>query len=306
MVPDSSVSIVIPAYNEATTIADVLQQIRNISEEWEILVVDDGSTDDTAAVAEATGAKVVRHPYNLGNGASVKAGALAATRDYLVFMDADGQHPPESIPKLLEHLGEYDMVVGARTKKSKTSAVRNFGNKILIGIAELITGNTIDDLTSGFRAVARSRFFEFYHLYPKRYSYPSTITIAMFRSGYYVKFIPMDEIVARQGGKSGISPVRDGLKFINIMLRLTMMFAPQRLLTPMAASCFGFGVAFAIFQLIYAKGIKSASLFLMISGVIFFVIGLLAQQLVMLRDGLTVSESVKSRMKSGASSDTSE
>lgn len=231
------ISIVIPAFNEAASIGSLVRRIKDCdsTRDFEVVVVDDGSNDDTAAVAEAAGATVVRHPYNLGNGASVKSGAAAAAGDVLVFMDADGQHLPEDIPKLLAFIDEYDMVVGARTGDSDVSRLRAVGNYALIKVAEFLVDRKIQDLTSGFRAVKRERFEEFSHLFPQRYSYPTTITMALFSSGRFVKYVPLPSIRRRQAGLSNIQPLRDGLRFLVIMLRIIVLFNPLKIFLSLGA-----------------------------------------------------------------------
>lgn len=279
----TSVSVVIPALNESMTIAAVVRQVLNVDPSYEVIVVDDGSSDDTAAVAHAAGARVVRHPYNLGNGASVSSGSLVASGDVVVMIDADGQHPPESIPTLLAHIGEFDMVVGARTKNSQTSKFRNFGNFFLNRIGCWVSGHPIVDLTSGFRAIKRSHLLEYLHLFPARYSYPTTITMAMIQGRHFVKYVPLDLIRKREHGKSNIKPVRDFIRFVNIMFRLLILFSPQKFFLPLsfAAAISGFGLG--VFQLLKFGGIFGSSQLLLLSAVYFFCFGLLAEQLSTLR-----------------------
>lgn len=275
------VSIIIPAFNEAENVGGIVSRIRSLpaTRDFEVVVVDDGSTDATAQAAEAAGARVVRHPYNLGNGASVKSGASAATGDVLVFMDADGQHPPEDIEKLLAPLGEYDMVVGARTGESDVSRFRAVGNAMLIKLAEFLVERRIDDLTSGFRAVKRECFEEFSHLFPQRYSYPTTITMAFFSAGRFVKYVPMPGIRRRQGGVSGIKPFRDGMRFLAIMLRMIVLFNPMKVFLPLGILSVTVGVVTAFHDIFTQWRINASSVLTITVGAFVFFFGILVDQL---------------------------
>ncbi|GFK94866.1 Undecaprenyl-phosphate 4-deoxy-4-formamido-L-arabinose transferase [Fundidesulfovibrio magnetotacticus] len=275
------VSIIIPAYNEAENIGGVVSRILSLEalRGYEVVVVDDGSADDTARAAEAAGARVVRHPYNLGNGASVKSGAAAANGDVFVFMDADGQHLPEDIPKLLEHVGDYDMVVGARTSESDVSRFRAFGNRVLIATAQFLVGRKIDDLTSGFRAVKRAAFEDFAHLFPQGYSYPTTITMALFSAGRFVKYVPLPTIRRRQGGASNIQPVRDGLRFLFIMLRMIMLFNPFKVFLPLAGLFLTLGLLNGLHDAWALQKITASSMLSLILGFFLLFFGIMTDQI---------------------------
>ncbi|KAF5041006.1 Undecaprenyl-phosphate 4-deoxy-4-formamido-L-arabinose transferase [anaerobic digester metagenome] len=275
------VSIIIPAYNEADNVGDIVARIRAqpAAADWEIVVVDDGSADATADAAETAGARVVRHPYNLGNGASVKSGASAASGDVFVFMDADGQHRPEDIEKLLEPLGEFDMVVGARTGESDVSRFRALGNALLIRLAEFLVERRIDDLTSGFRAVKRECFEEFSHLFPQRYSYPTTITMALFSAGRFVKYVPMPGIRRRQGGVSGIQPFRDGFRFMAIMLRMIVLFNPMKIFLPLAVLAAVYGLANGLHDIFVLWKLTASTVLTIVLGAFLFFFGIVADQL---------------------------
>lgn len=277
------VSVIVPALNEAAVIGDVVQRIRAVDPAYEIIVVDDGSTDETAARAREAGADVIHHPYNLGNGASVSAGCQLALGDVVVMIDADGQHPPEQIPALLEHIGPYDMVVAARTANSNTSRVRNFGNFLLNRIARWIARHPIEDLTSGFRAIKRAHLLEYVHLFPARYSYPTTITMAMIQGRHFVKYVPVDAIGRRRHGTSNIRPVRDFIRFLNIIMRLLIIFSPQRFFLPVAGVTFVIGAAMSAYQLTVLGGLFGSSLLMLLSAVYIFCFGLLSEQLAALR-----------------------
>ena len=278
-----SLSVVIPAYNEETTIARIVREVRQFCDADEILVVDDGSTDGTAAEATAAGALVVQHPYNIGNGAAVKTGIRNARGDILLFMDGDGQHSPEDIPKLLAHAGTFDMVVGARTKNAKVSAFRSIGNWGLVKVAEYLSGHSIPDLTSGFRAFRRDRILRYIHLLPNRYSYPTTSILAFLQAGYTIKYVPMDTVRKRQAGTSNIAPFRDGFRFMNIMLRIIMLFAPQKIFIPASLGLLTLGLGLLGHNIIVQNNINDASIIVITVGSFTFFFGLLADQIAHIR-----------------------
>lgn len=287
MISYRDVSIVIPARNEEATIGEVLARISQVSGDFEVIVCSDGSTDATAERArEMKGTLVIEHPYSLGNGAAVKSGALKASRPYVVFLDADLQHPPEDIPLLLAHLPAYDMVVGARTRACKTSMHRSLGNAVLTWVARRIARHPIEDLTSGFRAVKKDIFLKFAHLYPLGYSYPSTSTLAFLCSGYFVKYVPLPNITARTSGASAIRPLPDGFVFLHIILRIIMTFSPHKLFYPISFFFFVLGVFFSAMQLLAGGAIRSTGIILLISSLVVFLNGILADQLARLRKDL--------------------
>lgn len=279
MVSHKDVSILVPAYNEEDSIGLLLERIHAFSDDFEIVVCSDGSTDKTAEIARSMGAVTVEHVYNLGNGASVRSAAKAATREYFVVLDADLQHPPEEIDNLLEFLPKYDLIIGARTSKSDTETIRNVGNAVLNLTAETLSGHKIQDLTSGFRAMTRDLYFRFEHLYPLRYSYPSTITIASLLTGAFVKFVPIDSICKREKGNSNIRVINEGIRFMSIILRIVMTFKPEKVFLPISLFFLTIGVIVAILQLSYSGGIHSTAVICIIVGIFFFLNGLLAAQL---------------------------
>lgn len=286
-----SVSCVIPAYNEGPAVQPVVRYICQHFPNFEVLVIDDGSKDETARYAEEAGATVIRHTYNIGNGAAVKTGIRAAKNEIVLMLDADGQHPPEAIPELLVHMAHYDMAVGARTKQSNVSKFRSFGNWGLISIAEFLTGHTIPDLTSGFRAVKRSVLMEFIHLFPNQYSYPTTITMSMLKTGYFVKFVPIPAITRRETGQSGIRPFRDGMKFINIMVRIIMLFDPQKIFMPIGLSLLALGAGIALFQIMDKSTVTGSALLTFLSGLFVLMFALVADQVAALRREMNRSRS---------------
>ena len=228
-----NLSIVLPAYNEAAIIGKIVRRLRDLFPESDIVVVDDKSQDDTAYNAHEAGARVVRHHYNMGNGAAIKTGARNALRDVIVFMDGDGQHDDRDIPKLLDKIEEgYELVIGARAPDTQANWVRALGNKMLNKFASLMTGFPILDLTSGFRAVRRKTFQDFIYLLPNGYSYPTTSTMAYLRSGLPVHYIP---IRARSRvGKSKINLLKDGARFLVIIMKVTTVFSPMRIFLPVS------------------------------------------------------------------------
>jgi glycosyltransferase involved in cell wall biosynthesis len=278
-----TVSILIPAHNEEKGIRDIVARIRVVGPDYEIVVVDDGSRDNTRQAALDAGAtKVVSHPYNIGNGAAIKTGSRAVTGDIVVMIDADGQHPPENIPLLLEKMDRYTMAVGARTTKSRVSQYRSIGNLIMKRLAMYLTEAYIADLTSGFRAIHRDVLLEYVHLFPNTYSYPTTITMSLLKDGYPVAWVPMDDIGKRTSGQSGIRPVRDGIRFIAIMIRVIMLFSPQKVFLPIGMLFLVFGAYLSIFTIQRDRLEPSAVLIVMI-GVFVLLFGLIAEQLSTIR-----------------------
>lgn len=273
-----SLSIVLPARNEAPALRSFLVQIRARMPQAELIVVDDGSTDDTAAVAEAAGARVVRHPYGMGNGAAIKRGARAAKGEVIVFLDADGQHDPADIPRLLAKLDEgYDMVVGARSHASQASVGRRLANGLYNRLASYMTGHRIADLTSGFRAVRTRKFREFLYLLPNGFSYPTTITMAFFRSGYPVAYVP---ITAHQRiGKSHIRPLHDGIRFLLIIFKIATLYSPLKLFGPVALAFFAAGLGWYAHTYLTEGRFTNMSALLLSASVIVFLIGLISEQI---------------------------
>jgi glycosyltransferase involved in cell wall biosynthesis len=281
------ISIVIPAHNEQVVIGDVLDEL-SVGNYHEIIVVDDGSTDKTVEIAERHGARVLRHPYNIGNGAAVKTGIRAATGDIIVLMDADRQHPPSDVPRLLAQIGNYDMVVGARTSASDATWQRRIANKVFNTYASYIVGYPIPDLTSGFRAIKAQLLKKFVYLLPNAYSYPSTITIAMFRSGFRVCYVPVNSPASRSG--SSIRPLKDGFRFLMTITRLGTMFVPLKIFLPVSLLFFLTGASYGAWLLLYRARFSNMAAMLITIGIVIFLMGLIAEQIALFRMAGTSNE----------------
>ena len=274
-------SIVLPAKNESaaigSTVAGIRQQYPDTAE-VEVLVVNDGSSDDTAAVAQAAGARVVHHPYSKGNGAAIKTGARAAQGEVLVFMDADGQHDPADIPRLLDKLNQgHDMVVGARQKGSQASVGRGLANGLYNRLASWMTGHKVEDLTSGFRAVRADKFREFLYLLPNGFSYPTTSTMAFFRAGYSVAYVPIH--AAKRIGKSHIRLLRDGTRFLLIIFKIGTLFSPLKIFAPVALVMFLLGTGWYGWTFFTLHRFTNMSALLYTGSVMTFMMGLISEQI---------------------------
>ncbi|THU03706.1 glycosyltransferase family 2 protein [Lampropedia puyangensis] len=273
-----NVSIVLPAKNESAAVGITIANIRKEHPDAEIIVVNDGSSDDTAAVAAQAGAKVINHPYSKGNGAAIKTGARAATGDVIVFMDADGQHDSADIPRLLEKMAEsYDLVVGARQKGSQASVGRGLANKLYNKLASYMTGHKVEDLTSGFRAVRASKFREFLYLLPNGFSYPTTSTMAFFRAGYSVSYVPIH--AAQRIGKSHIRLLRDGTRFLLIIFKIGTLFSPLKLFAPIALLMFVLASGWYGYTFVTIGRFTNMSLLMYVGSVSVFLMGLISEQI---------------------------
>jgi len=277
MAAPAEVSIVIPAFNEAEAIGPLIRDLRAEASWHEILVIDDASTDDTAALAEAAGARVVRQPYNKGNGAAVKAGIRAATGTFLLIVDGDGQHKPSDAVRLASHLGTYDLVVGARSSATQAGPVRRIGNAMLNRLAGYLAERAIPDLTSGFRGARVDLLREFLFLLPNGFSTPTTTTMAFIKAGYSVHFEPVD--ARPRTGQSKIRLSSDGVKFLLIILRVITIYSPMRIFLPVAGVSFAVGAAYAAWTIATQMHIANASVLLIMFGVVVFLVGLVSEQL---------------------------
>ncbi len=272
-----SLSIVIPAKNEAENLIGFLPRLLAVMDDAEIIVVNDGSTDDTVKICEQHGVTVVTHPYSKGNGAAIKTGAKAARGDTIVFLDGDGQHKPEDIPKLLEMLDTgYDMVVGARDKQSQADSFRAIANGVYNRLSSAITGHKIQDLTSGFRAVRAEKFKEFLYLLPNGFSYPTTCTMAFFRAGYSVGYLTIE--TEQRLGDSHISLLKDGVRFLLIIFKVGTLYSPLKIFLPVAVGFFGAGLLNYVYTYTTQGTFTNMSAVLLMTATIVFLIGLVSEQ----------------------------
>ncbi len=279
---NSKISIIIPAYNEAQTIGSIVSRILELYPEFEVLVVNAGSTDDTGDIAREAGAYVYSHPYNVGNGAAIKSGIRNASGEILVFMDGDFQHTPEDIGELLQYLPDYDMVVGARSSRDQASLGRAAGNKIYNLLASYVTKFPVSDLTSGFRAVKFNIARSLLYLLPNTYSYPTTLTLGVLRSGRSVKYIPV-KIDARKMGKSNISFFRDGVRFFMIISRICTLYSPMRIFLPVSFMLFLLGLLNYIYTFITQGRFTNMSALLFVASIIVFMMSLVSEQICQMR-----------------------
>jgi glycosyltransferase involved in cell wall biosynthesis len=274
-------SVVIPAMDEGASIGRVVAELHEAARWHEILVVDDGSCDDTGQRAAEAGARVVRHPYNKGNGAAVKTGIRHATGRFVLIADADGQHRPADAARLVARLDEYDLVVGARSSASQASVSRRAGNALLNGLASYLTGRRIPDLTSGFRAARRECLVEFLHLLPNGFSTPTTTTLAFLKAGYSVWFEPID--AAQRAGASKIKLASDGVSFFLILLKVITIYSPLRIFVPVSAAAFIAGSGYALWTIATQSHVTNSSVLLILLSVVIFLMGLVSEQVSSLR-----------------------
>jgi len=279
---ENDVSVILPACNEAGSIGTLVSRIRHLYPDYEVIVVNDGSSDETADVAREAGALVYSHPYNVGNGAAVKSGIRIASGEILVFMDGDGQHNPEDIARLLEPFPEYDMAVGARPHGRQSSLIRGVGNRFLNWLASYVAKFGVQDLTSGFRAVKAETVRRFLSLLPNTYSYPTSLTLGVLREGWCVKYIPVN-VRARTGGRSRIRLLRDGSRFIMIIAKICTLYSPLRIFLPVSLFAFLLGLGYYIYTFITMGRFTNMSALLFTTSVIIFMMGLVSEQITQMR-----------------------
>jgi glycosyltransferase involved in cell wall biosynthesis len=277
----STVSIVIPALNEEDAIGDVVSALRAEASWREILVVDDGSRDETGPRAAQAGADVVRHPYTKGNGAAVKTGIRRAQGEFVLIIDADGQHAPSDARRLVQRLGEYDLVIGARTAQTQATVGRRLGNQLLNRLASHLTGRLVTDLTSGFRGARREHLREFLHLMPNGFSTPTTTTLAFIKAGYNVAFEPVD--ARARIGRSKIRFARDGARFFLILLKVITIFSPLRVFAPISVASLLLGVIYGVMNFAMYGRIPNGAVILILFAVMVFLVGLISEQISALR-----------------------
>ena len=275
-------SIVIPVYNEAETLSALLGKVQALKlPQAEVIIIDDGSTDASADVALNSGASVIRHPYNIGNGAAVKSGIRAARGKFIILMDGDGQHKPEDIPKLLREASNYHMVVGARAKGSKLRFHRYAANLLYNWLASYVTKFKVQDLTSGFRVLTRREALRFIDLLPNTFSYPTTLTLAFLRSGFTVKYVPVQTLY--RAGQSKISLIADGIRFLLIISKIATLFSPFRVFLPVSVLFFLLGASNYLYTYITERRFTNMSVFMFTTAVIIFMLGLISEQIALLR-----------------------
>ncbi len=274
-------SIVIPAFNEAASIGPLVTALRGASTWHEILVIDDASTDATAVEAAAAGARVIRHPYNKGNGAAVKTGIRHATGAFILIMDGDGQHRPSDAARLVSHLDAYDLVIGARARHSHANLARRVGNDALNRVAGYLAERPIPDLTSGFRAAKKECLLEFLHLLPNGFSTPTTTTLAFMKAGYSVRFEPVEAAERRGSSKINLGP--DGVRFVLILLKVMTIFSPLRIFLPISAAAFLLGAGYAVWTIVTQSHVTNSSVLLILVSLVIFLVGLVSEQISSLR-----------------------
>jgi len=274
-------SVIVPALNEEGAIAEVVARLQSGGPWHEIIVVDDGSTDATGERARAAGAIVVRHPYNKGNGAAVKSGIRKATGDVVLIVDGDGQHRPADAARLVSGIGEYELVVGARSSATQATLARRFGNHLLNRLASYLTERDIPDLTSGFRAARRDCLLEFLHLLPNGFSTPATTTMSFIKAGYSVSFVPIE--AEQRVGHSKIKLAKDGAKFFLILLKIITIFSPLRIFVPISVITFALGFLYALRTIWTQSHVTNSSVLLIVLSVVIFLVGLVSEQISALR-----------------------
>ena len=274
-------TVVVPAMNESAGIGALVTALRAAGTWREILVVDDGSTDDTGPRAAGAGARVIRHPYNKGNGAAVKTGIRHASGAFVLIIDGDGQHQPADAPRLVSHLRDYDLVVGARHPASQATWARRAGNALLNRLASYLAGHTIPDLTSGFRAARREYLLEFVHLLPNGFSTPTTTTLAFIKAGYSVRFEPIHAVPRQGTSKIKFGP--DGVKFLLILLKIVTLYSPLRIFVPISLIAFAIGAGYAVWTIATQSHVTNSSVLLIVLSVVIFLVGLISEQISALR-----------------------
>lgn len=279
---NESVSVIIPVFNEAETVGEIIKGINGLHPEFEVIVINDGSTDETGARAREAGALVYSHPYNIGNGAAIKSGIRIASGKILVFLDGDGQHDPKEIEEMLRYFPDYDMVVGARENGQHASFWRAMGNRVYNGFASYVAKFPIQDLTSGFRAIKADIARSFLYLLPNTYSYPTTMTLGVLRSGRSVKYVPIHS-QKRSRGKSKVKLFRDGVRFFMIITKICALYSPLRVFLPVSLLMFLLGLGYYTFTFMMWQRFTNMSALLFTTSILIFMLGLISEQIAQMR-----------------------
>jgi glycosyltransferase involved in cell wall biosynthesis len=272
-------SIVIPARNEQVGLSDLLPELRECFPDADIIIVDDGSGDRTAQLCEESAVQRIGSPYPMGNGAAVKRGIRAASRRFILLMDGDGQHRPADAQRLFEQFleGHYDMLVGARSRQCQASTGRLLANGVYNLLASWMTGHNIPDLTSGLRIAEAAKLREFLHLLPNGFSYPTTITMSFFRSGYSVGYLPVE--LLKRKGKSHIRPWQDGVRFLMIIFKIGSLYSPLKLFLPVSLVTFAAGMGLYAYTFFRQGRFTNMSALLLTTSLLVFLIGLVSEQI---------------------------
>ncbi len=281
MTADEAVTFILPAYNEER-VGEVVRELKRLYPASPVLVVDDGSADRSAEAARAAGAEVVRHLYNKGNGAAVKTGLRTARTEWVVLLDADGQHPPEEAARLIDKLGEYELVIGARDARAEVHWWRRAANGVFNMLASYLAGLPVADLTSGFRAARRARMLEFIHLFPNGFSYPTTSTLSFLRAGYDVAFVPI-AMRFRSGGSSKIRPLQDGSRFLLIILKMSTLYDPLKIFVPLSIFFAAVGTAYGLWTFAVSGRFANGGVLAWMMAIFTFLVGLISEQINALR-----------------------
>ena len=263
-----NLSIIIPVYNEAKCIARTVTTLQSVLLEsniqHEIIIVDDGSTDKSGTMIEGfNGVLLLKHPSNKGYGASIKTGLSRAKYDNICITDADGTYPLEKIPSLLDKMSEHDMVVGARIGDGVDySWIRSIPKFFLRHYVNFITSSSVPDINSGLRIFDKAKAKQFYKIYPDGFSLTTTITIAFLTSGYSILYEPIS--YKKRVGKSKIQPIRDTLRFFQLITCLGMYFAPLKVLLPISYMFFSFFICSLCYDIAYLKNLTDKTIILLV------------------------------------------
>ncbi|MCK5602424.1 glycosyltransferase family 2 protein [Candidatus Pacearchaeota archaeon] len=281
-------SVIVPAYNVKDSIGKFLEELKKYiyndkKNSYEIIVVDDGSNDGTGEILDRfEGIKVFHHMYNHGYGAALKTGFKNASGDIVIIMDSDGQHLPEDIPKFLEQIGNFDMVVGKRNRIVHSPWWRLPGKWFIECLASYLIKKRIPDLNSGFRAVWKESALKYLHLCPNGFSFSTTITLVFFNRGHSIGYVPIVSSKRRGSSRSTVSPLT-GFETILLVLRIMTLFNPLRVFLPVSFVAVLIGILWGGQYVLMKRGVSVGSLLLVVTGILVFFFGLLADQIAELR-----------------------